>query len=112
MFVTWQFICVILVVSLTRLDVSTATGRVRLSLHGSGASFPARLYMEWAAAFKAYRSPNVQLSMTYDSVGSGQGLAMLLDDRQTVHYAGSDALLANETYAKHDDLQMFPTCAG
>ena len=111
MFVTLRFLCVMFF-TLTRLDVRVVSGLPRVSLHGFGASFPGRLYLEWAAAFKTFRRKNVQLEMTYESIGSGQGMTLLLDRSQRAHYAGSDALITNETYDDHPDVQMFPTCAG
>ena len=96
------------VVTLARLGTSAAS----TMLHGYGSSFADRLYMEWAAAFKAFRSDHLQLGIAYKPVGSGQGIAELLDRTQTAHYAASDALLTKETYEEHDDLQMVPTCAG
>ena len=111
MFVTWRLVCVA-VITLAGSDVRATLGRPSVSLLGSGASFPSRLYVEWAAAFKAFRKDKVQLQMTYKSTGSGQGNAMTIDRRQEVHYAGSDLLLTNNTYRQVPDLQMLPTSAG
>ena len=112
MFVTWRLVCVVLVILAARSENRAAGDREVVSLLGSGASFPDRLYMEWAAAFKAFRKKEVQLKMTYTSLGSGAGNAIFTDRSQRTNYAGSDLLLTDEIYEQNTDLQMFPTCAG
>lgn len=64
-----------------------ATAATQVSLAGAGATFPAPLYQEWIQAFEAQR-PGV--NVTYQALGSEQGLAMLASGK--VDFAASDVL--------------------
>ncbi|XP_067652446.1 atrial natriuretic peptide receptor 1-like [Haliotis asinina] len=84
-----------------------------VQLNGAGASFPADVYRAWLPAYKSYRSRFTEVAMKYESIGSGGGKARIKGETgPEVHYAGSDSLLSEEDYAKHPDLQMFPSMAG
>ncbi|KAI0227599.1 hypothetical protein LSAT2_021919, partial [Lamellibrachia satsuma] len=113
MFITWRLVCIVLVTLVARSENIVAGDRDLVFLLGSGASFPDRLYMEWGAAFKAFRNEqDVKLKTTYESIGSGAGNEVFIDRTQKTHYAGSDLLLTDKKYEQDTDLQMFPTCAG
>ena len=113
MFIRWRLVCIVLVTLVARSENIEAGDGDLVSLLGSGASFPDRLYMEWGAAFKAYRNEqNAKLKTTYESIGSGAGNEVFIDRIQKTHYAGSDLLLTDKKYEQDTDLQMFPTCAG
>ena len=63
-----------------------ASGSV--SLHGAGSTFAAPLYKKWIEEY-AVAHPNVSIS--YDAVGSGEGVKRFIAD--TVDFAGSDEIL-------------------
>ncbi|KAL3860177.1 hypothetical protein ACJMK2_010335 [Sinanodonta woodiana] len=51
--------------------------------------------------------------MSYETTGSGNGIARIKGDQKPdVDYVGSDLLLSEEDYIKYPDLQMFPVLAG
>ncbi|KAK3610400.1 hypothetical protein CHS0354_008688 [Potamilus streckersoni] len=71
------------------------------------------LIVNKAASPGQYRSAHLNLDMTYDTTGSGNGIARIKGDQKPdVDYAGSDLLLSDEDYIKYPDLQMFPVMAG
>jgi phosphate transport system substrate-binding protein len=90
-------------------DMSTPTplpaGSVQVT--GSGATFPAPVYADWAYAYQ-YVDPSVVIN--YQGIGSGGGKKAIVDG--TVDFAGSDSLLKDEEYTAGKDLQMYPTLAG
>jgi phosphate transport system substrate-binding protein len=79
-----------------------------IALHGAGSTFASLLYKKWIAAYRAV-APSV--SVTYDPVGSGEGIARFL--AETVDFAGSDVPLSDAEIAKvRDGVTMMPTTAG
>ena len=54
----------------------------------------------------------VQLSMTYEPVGSDEGKARIVRDDGSLEYAGSDTLLHEWERGDSRDLVVFPTMAG
>jgi len=74
---------------------------------GSGATFPAPVYADWAYAYQ-YVDPSVVIN--YQGIGSGGGKKAIIDG--TVDFAGSDSLLSDAEYTSGKDLQMYPTLAG
>lgn len=87
-------------------DTATPTGTVKLQ--GSGASFPAPLYMKW---FKSYYQAHPEVQVDYQSVGSGAGVKALSD--KTVDFAASDAAMSPEEIAKVDaGVLLLPMTAG
>ena len=49
-----------------------------VELRGAGASFPRDVYDAWILSYKSERSKFVDLDMTYEGVGSGNGRARIL----------------------------------
>lgn len=79
-----------------------------VGLKGAGASFPAPLYIEW---FKAYSDAHPNVTVDYQSVGSGQGVSSVID--KTVDFGASDAAMKPEEIAKVDvGVQLLPMTAG
>lgn len=83
-----------------------------VQLRGAGASFPGKVYQAWVKQYEAFRKKYIDLSVTYMSVGSGTGIELIKSGDNMVEYTGSDILLTEADYAKHQELQMFPTLAG
>ena len=89
-----------------------------VTLIGAGASFPASVYGE---AMSAYAQATANVTVTYNSFGSGSGLCRIqnasvecTDSKgvDEVDFACSDALLNDAAYAAYPDLQMYPVIAG
>jgi phosphate transport system substrate-binding protein len=79
-----------------------------VSLHGAGSTFASLLYKKW---IEAYRSAAPAVSITYDAVGSGEGVARFI--AETVDFAGSDVLMSEKEIAKvRNGVVMVPTTAG
>ncbi|ABO96423.1 ABC(binding protein) family transporter: phosphate, partial [Ostreococcus lucimarinus CCE9901] len=78
-----------------------------VTLIGAGASFPASVYGE---AMSAYAQATANVTVTYNSFGSGSGLCRI--QNASVDFACSDALLNDTAYAAYPDLQMYPVIAG
>jgi phosphate transport system substrate-binding protein len=83
-------------------------------LQGAGATFPSPLYNQW---FAAYQKAHPKTVITYDSVGSGEGIRRFLgrsvkrEDR--VDFGASDAALQDADIAKvPDGVAMVPMTAG
>ncbi|PTR09578.1 phosphate ABC transporter substrate-binding protein (PhoT family) [Nitrosospira sp. Nsp5] len=93
------------VVTLTTSSLSFAD-RVRLT--GSGASFPAPIYLSW---FKNLNKANPNLVVDYQSKGSGAGVQDFLN--KTVDFAASDSAMKTEDMAKvSEGVQLLPMTAG
>lgn len=86
------------------LPVAANAGDV---LSGAGATFPAPLYQHW---FDLYlKETGVRIS--YNAVGSGAGISMLLD--RQVDFCGTDSFLTDEDLALAPaDMVHIPTCIG
>jgi len=94
------------VVTLTLSSVSFADSKVRLT--GSGASFPAPIYLSW---FKSLNKVNPNLVVDYQSKGSGAGVQDFLN--KTVDFAASDSAMKMEDMAKvSEGVQLLPMTAG
>jgi len=72
---------------------------------GAGATFPAPLYVRWAADYN--KATGVRVN--YQSIGSGGGLRQIRG--KTVDFGASDVPLTDEELAK-DGLLQFPTVIG
>ncbi|KAL5022585.1 hypothetical protein ScPMuIL_001740 [Solemya velum] len=82
-------------------------------LHGAGASFPNAVYQAWIQGYRTHRSKHVNLDMTYESVGSGNGEARISGEKgPPIDYAGSDSISMVSDYENQQDLHMLPTMAG
>ena len=78
------------------------------ALKGAGSTFASLLYKKW---IEAYRGAAPSVSITYDSVGSGEGIARFMAG--AVDFAGSDVLMSDAEMAKvHNGVVMVPTTAG
>ena len=77
-------------------------------LNGAGASFPAPLYYAW---IDAYKEVNADDTVTYESVGSGEGVRRLIAGE--VDFGASDAAMTDEQIAEVEaGVNMIPATAG
>ncbi len=94
------------------LNSSMASAQVQrtpgtISLHGAGSTFAAPLYKKW---IEAYTAGQQSLSMSYDVVGSGEGVRRFL--AEAVDFAGSDEILTERESAQAGGAIMIPITAG
>jgi phosphate transport system substrate-binding protein len=66
-----------------------------LLINGAGATFPYPLYSKW---FSVYHDEHPNISINYQSIGSGGGIRQLLDG--TVDFGASDAPMSDEELGK------------
>lgn len=66
-----------------------------IQLNGAGATFPYPLYSKW---FDSYKETNPDVSINYQSIGSGGGIQQLT--AKTVDFGASDAPLSDADAAK------------
>lgn len=93
-------------VSLCATSLSFAAENVRLT--GSGASFPAPIYLTW---FKDFSKNTAGVTVDYQSKGSGAGVQDFLN--KTVDFAASDSAMKDEDMAKvAEGVQLLPMTAG
>ncbi|MBD9655889.1 MULTISPECIES: phosphate ABC transporter substrate-binding protein PstS [unclassified Pseudomonas] len=93
-------------VSLCATSVSFAAESVRLT--GSGASFPAPIYLTW---FKDFSKNTPGVTVDYQSKGSGAGVQDFLN--KTVDFAASDSAMSDADIAKvAEGVQLLPMTAG
>ncbi len=79
-----------------------------MRITGSGASFPAPLYMTW---FQQFSRANRDLQVTYQSKGSGAGIRDF--QNHIVDFAASDAAMNDKEIAKvKEGVQLLPMTAG
>jgi phosphate transport system substrate-binding protein len=78
-----------------------------ISLHGAGSTFAAPLYKKW---IEGYASSQPSVSISYDVVGSGEGVRRSLVD--AVDFAGSDEILTDSESAQAGGAIMIPVTAG
>jgi phosphate transport system substrate-binding protein len=79
-----------------------------ISINGSGATFPAPLYMRWASDFQKI---NPDMTVNYQGVGSGAGVKSFLDS--ITDFGASDVAMTDEEIAKaNGDVLMLPASAG
>ena len=77
-------------------------------LTGSGASFPAPIYLTW---FKDFSKQTAGVTVDYQSKGSGAGVQDFLNN--TVDFAASDSAMKEEDIAKvAEGVQLLPMTAG
>lgn len=82
-------------------------GAGKIAIRGAGASLPASLYREVAYTYLVSKS----IEVTYEEVGSGNGIELIMEPETEYDFAGSDATLTNADYAEVPDLQMYPSTA-
>jgi phosphate transport system substrate-binding protein len=93
-------------VSLCANTPALAQEKVRLT--GSGASFPAPIYLTW---FKDFSKKTANVTVDYQSKGSGAGVQDFLN--KTVDFAASDSAMKKEDIAKiGEGVQLLPMTAG
>ncbi|MBV9626868.1 MAG: phosphate ABC transporter substrate-binding protein PstS [Xanthobacteraceae bacterium] len=79
-----------------------------IALRGAGSTFASLLYKKW---IEAYRKAAPSVWISYDPVGSGEGIARFI--AETVDFAGSDVPLSETEIARvHNGVAMMPTLAG
>jgi phosphate transport system substrate-binding protein len=68
-----------------------------LLLRGAGATFPSLLYKKW---FAEYQAAHPELTISYDTVGSGEGVRRFIGKNikpeETVDFAASGAAMTDE----------------
>ena len=102
-------LCALCFISLnsSRTWAQTQPAPHTVSLHVGGSTFAAPLYKKWIEAYVASR-PSVSIS--YDVVGSGEGVRRFLTD--AVDFAGSDEILTDFEGAQAGGAIMIPVTAG
>lgn len=94
--------------ALTLCATSLSFAQEKVRLTGSGASFPAPIYLTW---FKDFSKKNANLTVDYQSKGSGAGVQDFLN--KTVDFAASDSAMKPEDIAKvGEGVQLLPMTAG
>jgi phosphate transport system substrate-binding protein len=83
-------------------------------LKGAGATFPALLYRRW---FSAYHGINQGTYVSYEAVGSGDGVRRFIGKgisvEQSVDFAASDAAMSDAEITEADNnVLMIPATAG
>jgi ABC-type phosphate transport system substrate-binding protein len=78
------------------------------SSSGAGSTFSAPLYQQW---IKVYQGEHPSVSITYDVVGSGEGVSRFVAG--TVDFGASDVVLSDSEVAKvSQGVVMVPATAG
>jgi phosphate transport system substrate-binding protein len=94
--------------ALTLCATSMSFAQERVRLTGSGASFPAPLYLTW---FKDFSKKTAGVTVDYQSKGSGAGVQDFIN--KTVDFAASDSAMKPEEIAKiGEGVQLLPMTAG
>ena len=78
-----------------------------VALRGAGSTFAAPLWKKWS---EEYGVAHRNVSISYDAVGSGEGVKRFLAG--TVDFAGSDEVLSESEIAKVPGAIMLPVTAG
>jgi phosphate transport system substrate-binding protein len=83
-------------------------------LRGAGATFPSLLYKKW---FAGYHAAHPDVAITYDAVGSGEGVRRFIGtavkDDERVDFAASDAAMTDEQMAEVSrGVLLVPATAG
>jgi phosphate transport system substrate-binding protein len=85
-----------------------ATPASAVDVRGAGATFPAPLYQAWIDDFREVR-PDVRVS--YDAVGSGEGVRRFVDGE--VDFGASDAAMTDAEIGRVDgNVRLIPATAG
>lgn len=97
-----------LAAAVTLCATSLAFAQEKVRLTGSGASFPAPLYLTW---FKDFSKKSAGVTVDYQSKGSGAGVQDFIN--KTVDFAASDSAMKKEDMAKiGEGVQLLPMTAG
>jgi len=87
---------------------SSVMAQEKVRIIGSGASFPAPIYASW---FKDFSKKTANVTVDYQSKGSGAGVQDFLN--KTVDFAASDSAMKPEDMAKvPEGVQLLPMTAG
>jgi phosphate transport system substrate-binding protein len=83
-------------------------------VRGAGATFPSLLYKKW---FAAYQANHPEVAISYDAVGSGEGVRRFIGngikESEAVDFGASDAALTDEQAAQVSrGAQLVPMTAG
>src|SRR6516162_7491350 len=83
-------------------------------LRGAGATFPSPLYNRW---FAEYQATHRDVAITYDAVGSGEGVRRFIGngvkEPEAVDFGASDAAMTDEQAAQvARGAQLVPATAG
>jgi phosphate transport system substrate-binding protein len=102
------------VVDETKIQPNESIPSNATHLRGAGATFPSFLYRRW---FSAYHEINQGTYVTYDAVGSAEGVRRFIgkdvSNEQSVDFAGSDAAMSDAEITKADNnVLMIPATAG
>ncbi|MDG4602633.1 MAG: phosphate ABC transporter substrate-binding protein PstS [Defluviicoccus sp.] len=85
-----------------------AEGEQKVWLRGAGATFPAPLYEKWS---QVYGAANPQVSVTYDAVGSGEGISRFVTG--SVDFGASDTRMSDKEASQMSrGVVMVPATAG
>ncbi len=83
-------------------------GSARITLLGTGATFPAPLYKRW---FQEYNRLHPDVQVNYQATGSGAGEQQFLD--REVDFGGSDAAFSGDKFKEvSGELYLLPLTAG
>ena len=97
-----------LAVAVSLCATSAAFAAENVHLTGSGASFPAPIYLTW---FKDFSKNTAGVTVDYQSKGSGAGVQDFLN--KTVDFAASDSAMSEADIAKvAEGVQLLPMTAG
>lgn len=89
-------------------SAAAADGEPKVWLRGAGATFPAPLYEKWS---RVYGTQYPQVSVTYDSVGSGEGVNRFVTG--SVDFGASDARMSQKEASQVSrGVVMVPATAG
>ena len=91
----------------SREQQATVSSGERITLNGSGATFPAPVYANWSYNYSQSSGGKVQVN--YQGVGSGAGVSQIKEG--TVDFAGTDSPLKPDELEK-DGLVQFPMLGG
>jgi phosphate transport system substrate-binding protein len=90
---------------ITILSALGATPAFAAVVHGAGATFPAPVYLRWAAAYREQGGATID----YDAVGSAEGIARI--KAGTVDFGATDRPLTDDEL-RAADLIQFPVVIG
>jgi len=85
-----------------------------VAIRGAGATFPSLLYNQW---FAIYQSQHAKTMITYDAVGSGEGVQRFIGknvkEEKFVDFGASDAAMTDEQISEvSEGVVMVPATAG
>jgi phosphate transport system substrate-binding protein len=95
-------------IALSLLAASLSQVGAATALNGSGATFPASLYLRWAADF---RKDSPDITVNYQGVGSGAGIKQFSDG--ITDFGASDVAMSDAEINKvNGNVLMLPATAG